>query len=118
MDADPITPSSVSTTGSNREVIPMQPRHGTASSSSDIVEMTKLQMVTDAAERKSKQKQMEMDREDRIEERRVGMEQLKVEREQIAAERIDKAVDRAALTTMIASAIGGYFGVKDKKLGK
>ena len=113
-----LSPSSVSTSGSNQQVSSMRPRLGTASSLSDMVEMMKLQMVTDAAERKSKREQMEMDRKDRIEERRVAMEQLKFKREQIAAEGIDKAADRAALTTMIASAVGSYFGVKVKKTRK
>ena len=73
MDVDPIPPSSVSTSGSNRQLSPIRSRRGTASSSSDMVELMKLQMVTDTAERKSKQEQMKMDREDRIEERRVAM---------------------------------------------
>ena len=57
---------------------------------------------------------MEMDSEDMIEERRVTKEQLKFDREKIAEERVDKVTERAALTKMIASAIGGYFGVQEK----
>ena len=70
-----------------------------------------MQMVTDAAERKSKREQMEMDREERIGERREAKEQIQFEREEKVAEREDKAADRTALTTMIASAVGGYFEV-------
>ena len=55
-----------------------------------------------------------MDSEDRIDERRIAMEQLKFEREQIAAEHVDEAADRAGLTKMIASAVGAYFGVQDE----
>ena len=59
-----------------------------------------------------------MDSEDMIEERRVTKEQLKFDREKIAEERVDKVTERAALTKMIASAIGGYFGVQENEKRK
>ena len=62
MDTDPIPPSSVSTTGSNPQVSSMLPRHAKISSLSDLIEIMKIQMVTDAAERKAKCEQMQFDR--------------------------------------------------------
>ena len=52
-----------------------------------------------------------MTEEERIEERKEAKEQIWNEHE-------EKAADRAALTTMIASAMGGYFGVQEKNKRK
>ena len=53
--------------------------------------------INDAADRKSIQEQMEADRKERMEERR------------------EKAAERAHLTQMVVSAVGGYFGSQEKE---
>ena len=87
---DQIPPSSVSTC-SQRQVSPMQLRRAVSFSLTKLIDILKMQMVTNAVERKSKQEQMEMGREERIEERKEAKEYLQFERK-------EKAVDRTALS--------------------
>ena len=85
----------------------MRPRCATTSSSTELIDRLKMQMVTDAAKRNSKREQMDMDREERIEESREAEEQLQFKRQ-------EKVVDRAALIQMIALDVGGYLGAQEK----
>ena len=68
-------------------------------------------MVTDASERKAKREQTQFNREERIEERKDAKEKIRIERE-------EKPVDRAVLTTIIVSAVGGHFEVQEKNKRK
>ena len=110
MDSDQIPPISVITC-SQRQVSPIRPRRATNSSSAELIDILKMQTVTDATERKSKREKMDMDREERIEETREAEKQLQFKRQ-------GKAADRAVLIQMITSAMGGYLGAQEKSKRK
>ena len=105
MDSNPIPSSSASSTS---RVSPMRTRRAPSSSSDELIEVLKMQMMTDAAERKAKREQMELQWEERMEDRKEAREQREIDRQ-------TQAADRVALNQMFATAINGYLGSQKKE---
>ena len=113
LDTHGPVPQSVSTLASvSPRPSPLRPRR---SYTDGFLETMRIQLINDAADRKLRQEQMELDRSNDAAERKSRQEQLEADRKERIEERREKAADRAHLTQMVASAVGGYFGSQEKE---